>query len=141
VQQDPESFVARWELGYAYHWNGQHQEAADVLEPMWADSGHSWVALGLAPAYASLGRGDDLQAMFDSLLARRSTEYVPPFVLAECVACLGDIDSAIAYCEEAVEARDMLFALVHRWLPDFGIVRADARFAPILARFNARGRH
>jgi eukaryotic-like serine/threonine-protein kinase len=138
VEQDPESFVARWELGFAYHWNGQHREAIDVLEPMWAGSGHNWVVLGLAPAYAKLGGVEEVGAIYSALLARRVTEYVPPFVLANCVASLGDVDKAIEYCEEAVEARDMLFALFHRWLPDFAVVRADPRFPGILERFNAR---
>ena len=140
VQQDPESFVAAWELGLAYHWNRQHHEAIGVLEPLWVDSGHNWVAVGLAPTYVEAGRRDKARALFEALIARRAKEYVPPFVLAVSSAALRDIDAAIAYSEEAVESRDMLFALFHRWLPDFAVVRADPRFPPILARFNARGR-
>ena len=65
---------------------------------------------------------------------------MPPFVLAVCASALGDHEAAIAFCEAAVEARDMLFALFHRWLPDFERVRTDPRFPDILARFNSRGR-
>jgi Tfp pilus assembly protein PilF len=39
VQQDPESFLAKWELACAYHWNGQHEEAIAIFEPLWANSG------------------------------------------------------------------------------------------------------
>jgi hypothetical protein len=33
----------------------------------------------------------------------------------------------------------MLFALFGRWWPDFERVRADRRYADLLARFNSRG--
>ena len=65
---------------------------------------------------------------------------MPPFVLAVCALALDDQDAAIGYCEAAIEARDMLFALFHSWLPDFEPIRTDLRFPDILARFNARGR-
>ena len=65
---------------------------------------------------------------------------MPPFVLAVCASALGDREAAISFCEDAVEARDMLFALFHLWLPDFEPVRADPRFPDVQARFNAQGR-
>ena len=74
------------------------------------------------------------------LLARREREYVPPFVLAVCETALGDHEAAIASCVAAVEARDVLLALFHAWLPDLEPIRADPRFADLMQRFNARGR-
>jgi eukaryotic-like serine/threonine-protein kinase len=138
VQLDPESFVAQWELGFAYHWNGQDAEAITVLEPLWREYGQYWIAIGLAPTYAAIGRLDQTRNIYEALLARREQEYVPPFVLAVCVEALGDRKAAIAFCEAAIDARDMLFALFHRWLPDFETVRNDPRFPDILARFNSR---
>jgi adenylate cyclase len=140
VQHDPESFVAQWELGFAYHWRGENSEAIAVLEPLWRQSGHNWVAMGLAPTYSTIGRLEEARGIYDALLARRDHEYVPPFVLAVCASALGDREAAISFCEDAVEARDMLFALFHLWLPDFESVRADPRFPGIQARFNAQGR-
>jgi hypothetical protein len=46
----------------------------------------------------------------------------------------------MAFCETSIETHDMLFALFHRWLPDFDPVRADPRFPDIVARFNGRRR-
>jgi serine/threonine protein kinase/Tfp pilus assembly protein PilF len=140
VQHDPESFVAQWELGCAYHWNGQDTEAIAVLEPLWAQSGHNWVAIGLVPTYANAGTRELARRIYDALLARREPEYVPPFVLAVCASALGDHEAAIAFCEAAIVACDMLFAVFHRWLPDFEPVRTDPRFADLLARFNTRRR-
>ena len=70
VQHDPESFVAQWELGLAYHWNGQDDEAIAVLEPLWTESGHNWVAIGLAPTYTEAGRLEQAQSTMHSSLAR-----------------------------------------------------------------------
>ena len=50
-------------------------------------------------------------------------------------------EAAIGFCEAAIDGRDMLFALMNRWWPDFARVRADHRYAEILARFNSRGRY
>jgi serine/threonine-protein kinase len=140
IEQDPESFLVQWELGLTHHWNHQYEEAIAVFEPLWADTGHNWVALGLAPTYAKSGRPEDARTIYDALMARRSQEYVPPFVLAVCLSALGEHEAAIAACEEAIACRDMLFALFYRWLPDIESVRVDARFPDIVERFNASRR-
>jgi len=82
-----------------------------MFEPLWADSGRSWAALGL----------------------------VQPFVLAVSASAVGDQEAAIRFCEAAIEGRDMLFALFGRWWPDFEGVRADRRYDDLLVRFNSRG--
>ena len=82
VQQDPESFLAQWTLGLAHHWNAQPEEAIELLEPLWAKTGHNWVAMGLVPAYVQAGREDQARRLYQSLLARHAREYVQPFVLA-----------------------------------------------------------
>jgi serine/threonine protein kinase/tetratricopeptide (TPR) repeat protein len=140
VQLDPESFLAKWELACAYHWNGQHEDAIAIFEPLWANSGHNWVALGLAPAYIRAGREDQARSLYESLLDRHAREYVQPFVLAVGATAVGDHEAAIRFCETAIEGRDMLFALFNRWWPDFASVRADRRYEDILVRFNSRER-
>jgi hypothetical protein len=92
----------------------------------------------LMPAYAAAGRSREARAIYETLLRRRETEYIPPFVLATGSAALGDQDLAIAFCEAAVESRDMSMALFMRWWPDFQRVRADHRFDDIARRFNSR---
>jgi tetratricopeptide (TPR) repeat protein len=138
VEYDPESFLARWELAHAYSWTGLFEEAIAEFKPLWEGTGHNWVAMGLMPAYAAAGRSAEARAIYETLLLRRETEYIPPFVLATGSAALGDQDSAIAFCEAAVESRDMSMALFMRWWPDFQRVRADHRFDDIARRFNSR---
>lgn len=140
VLNDPQSFLAQWELGLAYHWNAQHDEAIAVLEPLWANSGHNWVALGLVPACVRAGREEQARSLYQSLLDRQAGEYVQPFILAVSATALGDEDAAVGFCEEAIAGRDMLFAIMHRWWPDFEPIRADRRYGDIVARFNSRGR-
>jgi TolB-like protein/tetratricopeptide (TPR) repeat protein len=141
VEEDPQSFLGRWELAIAYHWNGQYEESLSVLEGLWAESPHNiWVTLRIVPTYARVGRLDEARGIYDGLLARGEREYVPPFVLAMCETALGIHDAAIASCVAAVEARDVLLALVHAWVPDLEPLRADPRFANLMRRFNARPR-
>jgi eukaryotic-like serine/threonine-protein kinase len=140
VQQDPESFLAKWELACAYHWNGQHEDAIAIFEPLWANSSHNWVALGLVPAYMRAGREDQARSLYESLVDRHAREYVQPFVLAVGATAVGDQEAAIRFCEVAIEGRDMLFALFNLWWPDFERVRADRRYDDILVRFNSRDR-
>lgn len=140
VQQDPESFLATWELACAYHWKGQHEEAIAILEPLWANSGHNWVALALVPAYMRAGREDRARSLYESLMDRYRREYVQPFVLAVSAAAVGEHEAAIRFCEAAIDGRDMLFARFSRWWPDFERVRADGRYDDTLVRFNSRER-
>jgi TolB-like protein len=140
VQLDPESFLAKWELACAYHWNGQHEQAIAIFEPLWANPGHNWVTLGLVPAYMRAGREDRARSLYESLVDRHAREYVQPFVLALSATAVGQHEAAIRFCEVAIEGRDMLFALFNRWWPDFETVRADRRYADILVRFNSRDR-
>ena len=46
------------ELGYAYHWNGQHQEAVDVMEPLWVDPVITGSPSGSRLHMSSLAGGD-----------------------------------------------------------------------------------
>jgi len=141
VHHDPQSFLAQWELGLAYHWNAQPAKAVAVLESLWTgDSGHSWVGMGLVPAYMRAGREDQARSVYQSLVSRQPHEYIQPFVLAVSAASLGDRDAAIGFCEASIDGRDTLFALMNRWWPDFAPVRADPRYRDIVVRFNARGR-
>jgi tetratricopeptide (TPR) repeat protein len=103
VQQDPESFLAKWELACAYHWNCQHEKAIAIFEPLWANSGHNWVTLGLVPAYMRAGGEDRARSLYESLVDRHAREYVQPFVLALSATAVGEHEAAIRFCEAAIE--------------------------------------
>jgi tetratricopeptide (TPR) repeat protein len=138
VQCDPESFLAKWQLGVIHYWCGQLDEAIAILEGLWTESGHNWAALSLAPAYIKVGKRESACRLFDALLRRRENEYVPPVVLAVCASAIGDADAAMAFCEDCVETRDMTMAVLLRWWPDLEQVRADPRFPDFSNRFDSR---
>jgi tetratricopeptide (TPR) repeat protein len=139
VDYDPSSFVNRWELGVAYHWNGQYEEARGMLDPLWEETHHPWVALLIVPTYVRLGRHDRARAIHDELLARRDrSEYVSPFLLGVCESTLGNQDAAIEHCREGVEGRDALMALFPPWQPDLEPLRSDPRFVALMEQFNSR---
>ena len=108
VEQDPQSFLGRWELAFAYRWNGQYDEALALLETLWTESPITWVAMQLVPTYAKLGRLEQARVIYDELLARRDHEYVPPFALAICASGLADHEAALTFSAAAVEGRDVL---------------------------------
>ena len=137
VEQDPASFLGRWELAIAYDWNGQYDDALAVLEPLWAESPNIWVALRIVPTYAKVGRSAQARAIYDHVVARCANEYVPPFALAVCAAALGDHEAAMAYYAAGVEGRDVLLSLFPTWVPDLELIRADPRFPQLMERFNA----
>jgi TolB-like protein/Tfp pilus assembly protein PilF len=66
IEQDPESFVVQWELGLAYHLNHQYEDAIAQLEPMWARTGHNWVAISLVPTYVKSGHTEKARAIYDA---------------------------------------------------------------------------
>jgi tetratricopeptide (TPR) repeat protein len=138
VEQDPDSFVARCALGMAYHWSGQHDESIAILEPMYTSTSHTWPVLALVPSYVDAGRRQDAQHIYQTLLDRRTREYVPPYILALCATALKNLDAAFRHCEEAIEEGDLQFAVWHMWSPEFSAVRSDERFAGIRRRFNTR---
>ena len=88
---------------------------------------NGWVLLGMAGAYAALGRSE-AAAIFDELLARSRTEYVQPAVLAMIAMDLGRRDDALRWWAQAAADRDMLMVamLLH---------------APISARLRAQPEH
>lgn len=96
--------------------------------------------MGLVPACVRAGRAEQALGVYEQLLTRQVVEYVQPFVLAVCASALGEVEAALAHCESAVAGRDLLFALLHRWWPDFEPVRSDRRGAGIIDRFNSLGR-
>ena len=108
VEQDPQSFVGRWELAFAHRWNGQYDEALALLETLWTESPVTWIAMQLVPTYAKLGRLEQARVIYDELLARRDHEYVPPFALAICASGLADHEAALTFSAAAVEGRDVL---------------------------------
>jgi TolB-like protein/tRNA A-37 threonylcarbamoyl transferase component Bud32/cytochrome c-type biogenesis protein CcmH/NrfG len=137
VQRDPESFAAHIVLGHAYRHAGRYEDAVATYEammPVWGRN--TWVVAMLALTYGYWGRPDEAAPLHQELLARRASQYVQPVMLAVSASGAGDMEAAIGFCREAADVRDPLFSLFYLNYQDFDAVRADPRFADIVARFN-----
>ena len=88
----------------------------------------------LAYAYARAGKRDSASAVLNDLERRFRSEYIPAYSIAVAYAGLGDIDSAMAWLEKAIEMHDPNIALYFR--SDFMLdnLRPDPRFQRLLRR-------
>ena len=90
----------------------------------------------LALTYGHMRKSDEAAALHRELVARAATQYVQPVMLAVSASGVRDLNAAIGFCQDAADQRDPLFSLFYLNYPDFDAVRADPRFAGIVARFN-----
>ncbi len=87
----------------------------------------------LVYAYAAAGDRASALALLDSIKARASGEYVPPFSIATAYTGLGDLDQAFAWLDKAVAEKDVLMP-ENFFMPLLDPLKADARYAAIAAR-------
>jgi serine/threonine protein kinase/tetratricopeptide (TPR) repeat protein len=137
VERDPESFASRIALAHAYRYAGRLEAAIKTYEDMMTIWGrNAWILALLALTYRHMGRTDLAAPLHQELLARRATQYVQPVMLAIAASSVGDMDAAIAFCQEAADTRDPLFSMFYLNYQDFDMIRADPRFAAIVKGFN-----
>ena len=95
---------------------------------------HAWALQGLVSIHAASGRMADARAAYAEMQARSTRENVQPAILSIAAASVQEVDSAIAYAQRALDERDPLFVLLARCWPGYGPLRADDRFAAIIAQ-------
>jgi hypothetical protein len=119
VELDPESFWSHWALQRCYQSAGMHEEAIRQAARTLAMSGrHPWPLSELAVTYASLGKQESADAIYNELAARNRIDLVQPTPFALAAVCAGKLDDAIALGHQAVEERDAHIrwaALDDRW--------------------------
>ncbi len=108
ITMDPRSFFGYWVLIHALLVNGQDEEVLSTgVATMRRFGRNSWILLGLAGAYAALGRLEEASAIYDELTARSRTEYVQPTVLAMTAISVGRREEAVAWLARAAASRDV----------------------------------
>jgi TolB-like protein/Tfp pilus assembly protein PilF len=133
VELEPDSPLARWQLGRAWLFSGDVVRAVEELETasklasrrtMW----QAELSFGRARAGDRLGAEAILREM--TRLAQRS--YVSPYDLALCCAGLQHTDAALDYLERAY--RDRVMRIMAIGDPEFDGVRQESRFVTLLER-------
>jgi len=134
LELDPTSWLAIHFVGMAYRLDSQYPEALEALEVAIALPGRQpWSLLEMA--LASVASGDRLraEAIYDELVERSRSEYVPPTTLSLVSAVLGRADEAFEWLDRAYEERDALL----NWVkigPHYDPLRGDPRFSSLLKR-------
>jgi eukaryotic-like serine/threonine-protein kinase len=126
--------LALWGAGMANVALGQVDEGIATVQRGVAMTGRSAHFVGvLGWACAVAGRTDAAIALLDELRARPSTA---PTVVAQgwLLGALGDIDAAFELLARAEDEHQAL--LYYTGLPAFDALRADQRFAALLARLD-----
>jgi tetratricopeptide (TPR) repeat protein len=137
MERDPESSVARWQLGMVLVEAGRIDEAIALLEIAPAGEANPLELVSLGFAYREAGRTADAAAIHNRALARAAAGYVPNAYLALSAAAAGRQDEAIAYARAAWEDREPPFILRGRRYPQWRPLHADARFQAILREMEA----
>ena len=119
-------------LYMAYLHNGRDKEAVEQLQQTVILYGHPELAAPLAQAYASRGRQGFLR-LWAKDLEQLHREGVPPVIVAQVYALIGDADNAFTWLEKGYLERDG-FLLLMKVDPDWASFRSDPRFQDLMRR-------
>ncbi len=135
IALEPDALFGHWILILALRVAAAHEEVIATGMVILPKSGRNvWVMMGMAGAYAALGRFEDAAALFDELVARSRTEYVQPAVLAMIAMDLGRRDEAVRRWAEAAADRDMLMVAMLLHSPLTAALRAQPEHREVLRR-------
>ena len=91
-----------------------------------------------AYVYSLAGRNDKVREVLGKLLALRHTQFVASDGVIACYARLGDLDSAFAEIDRAVQTRDWSVVMLG-FYPEYAPVRSDPRYAKIRRETHLEG--
>lgn len=133
-ETDPNFVPVYYDLGRAYLYNGQVEDAIRTHRKLDALSGGDPTTRAeLAHTYAVAGRKDAARAILKELTETSKRRYVSPFDLARIYAGLGDKSQALDWLEKALRERSLLDLQVD---PDLDPLRSEPRFRELVRRLN-----
>ncbi len=141
LERDPTFSYAWSELGLVLLRQHRPGEAIAALRKALAFEGeHSWAGyLGqLGYMYGATGQTDSARAVLRALRDTRTRRYVSPGAIAMVQVSLGQIDSAFASLETAIDTSDPFLAADNGFPVDpmYDVLRRDPRFQALLKRAN-----
>jgi len=130
-QLDPSYVYFDPPLANAYSAKGDFSRAIPLYEK--AQAATHIPSVGLAIAYAKMGRRDDARRILNQLIEKSRQQYVAADSIAAVYATLGEKDEALRWLDRAVEDHSGgFYSYVFR--PEFRPLRSDPRFADLLRR-------
>jgi hypothetical protein len=132
VATHPTDGIFRHYLFMAYLHNGRDKEAVEQLQQTVILYGHPELAGPLAHAYAFRGRQGFLR-LWAKDLEQLHREGVPPVIVAQVYALIGDADNAFTWLEKGYLERDG-FLLLMKVDPDWAAFRSEPRFHDLMRR-------
>lgn len=139
MELEPESFLARVSLAFAFHALRQYGNAVDVIERGLAMSGrHPMFMALLAVTLADCGKLPDAKLVHAEFQARSAREYVSPFLLALSSAAIGERGGATRLVQIAFETHDAQLTTFGKYWPGSKRLCEECRFDEILAKMGLK---
>lgn len=133
IELDPHSFISHRIKALCCMELQQHDKAIETFQYLLNLSNrHQHAVNGLIWAYCMRGDREEAKALLNELEQRAVTEYIGGTYLGLSAACLGDMDKAFVYLEQACHDRDpILVQIKHsRYVPQ--ALKSDFRFQQLL---------
>ena len=135
VKLDPNSLIARYNLGYCYLWSGHlnkaHQECQIALK---ISSQHAWILHLVLLTYLKMNLRDEALKIFKKMEARYRDHYLPPSNLAIVAAALGKDEYALKLAHTCLDIIDPYFPFIVTTLKDSEALRKIPGFDKIQER-------
>jgi len=133
VRVAPNNPLPKWGLWHALHWLGRDQEAIEAASDYFDAAGVPEAAAALDAGLAADGYPGAMGQAADVMEARARDRYVKPLQMVSLYDQAGNVDAAIRWLEEAVDARDadVVYIGVRRYSD---ALRRDPRFQALVRR-------
>ncbi len=133
LEMDPNYFPALFWLGWAYEFEGLHEEAIAVFEKTKrVDNSYQWLS-NLGYVYARAGRRSEARGVLNELQQLSKHKQIDPLYVADIYIGLGEKEQAFHWLEKEYEARSVGLVSL-RVNPIYDSLRSDPRFTELMRR-------
>jgi len=139
VKLDPDSLIARYNLGYCYLWSGQPDKALKECKiGLKISKRHAWILHLISLTYLKLDQRNEALKIFEEMKIRYRDDYLPPSNLAIVAAALGEDEYALELANASLKIIDpyLFFAVTNlrdsedlRKIPGFNKIREQLGFS------------
>lgn len=124
VELDPDSLIARYNLGYCNLWSGNLDEALKQCKiALKISSRHAWALHLILLILLKMDRKDEALRIYNEMKVRYRDHYLPPTNLAIAAAALGENEFALKLLQESIDSIDPYLPFILNFLKDSGDLR------------------